>query len=38
MQLAVIPTLLAELSPAHLRGATGVLYWLSIKVRSYLSL
>jgi hypothetical protein len=32
MQLAVIPTFLAEISPAHLRGSMGVLYWLSIKV------
>lgn len=32
MQLAVIPTFLAEISPAHLRGGTGALYWLSIKV------
>lgn len=32
MQLAVIPTFLAEISPAHLRGGMGVLYWLSIKV------
>lgn len=34
MQLAVIPVFLAEISPAHLRGGTGVLYWLGIKVRS----
>ncbi|EED23931.1 sugar transport protein, putative [Talaromyces stipitatus ATCC 10500] len=31
MQLAVIPTFLAEISPTHLRGGTGALYWLSIK-------
>ncbi|KFY81197.1 hypothetical protein V499_00023 [Pseudogymnoascus sp. VKM F-103] len=31
MQLAVIPTFLVEISPAHLRGGMGVLYWLSIK-------
>ncbi|OKL60827.1 hypothetical protein UA08_03813 [Talaromyces atroroseus] len=31
MQLAVIPTFLAEIAPAHLRGGTGALYWLSIK-------
>jgi hypothetical protein len=32
MQLAVIPTTLAELAPARVRGAMGVLFWLSIKV------
>ncbi|KAJ5939025.1 general substrate transporter [Penicillium verhagenii] len=31
MQLAVIPTFLAELAPAKNRGGMGVLYWLSIK-------
>ncbi len=31
MQLAVIPIFLAEISPTHLRGGTGVLYWLAIK-------
>jgi MFS transporter, SP family, sugar:H+ symporter len=35
MQLAVIPTFLAEIAPAHLRGGTGALYWLSIKVDSH---
>ncbi|PYH89951.1 sugar transport protein [Aspergillus ellipticus CBS 707.79] len=32
MQMAVIPTALAELAPGKIRGAMGVLYWLSIKV------
>lgn len=32
MEMAVIPTTLAELAPAKVRGAMGVLYWLSIKV------
>lgn len=32
MQLAVIPTTLAELAPRNVRGAMGVLYWLSIKI------
>ena len=32
MQMSVIPTTLAELAPANVRGGTGVLYWLSIKV------
>ncbi|PYH77585.1 general substrate transporter [Aspergillus uvarum CBS 121591] len=31
MQLAVIPTFLAELAPAKNRGGIGVIYWLSIK-------
>ena len=31
MQLAVIPTFLAELAPAKNRGGMGVVYWLSIK-------
>ncbi|KAJ5945675.1 general substrate transporter [Penicillium verhagenii] len=31
MQMAVIPTFLAELAPAKNRGGMGVLYWLSIK-------
>ncbi|KAJ5279598.1 general substrate transporter [Penicillium angulare] len=31
MQLAVIPTFLAELAPAKNRGGMGVIYWLSIK-------
>lgn len=31
MQLAVIPTFLAEISPVQMRGGTGVLYWLAIK-------
>jgi hypothetical protein len=32
MEMAVIPTTLAELAPAKIRGAMGVLFWLSIKV------
>ena len=32
MQLAVIPIFLAEISPAHMRGSMGVLYWLGVKV------
>jgi hypothetical protein len=32
MQLAVIPTTLAELAPPRIRGGMGVLFWLSIKV------
>ncbi|PWY81647.1 sugar transport protein [Aspergillus sclerotioniger CBS 115572] len=32
MQMAVIPTTLAELAPRNVRGAMGVLYWLSIKI------
>lgn len=35
MQLAVIPVFLAEMAPAHIRGGTGVLYWLAIKVCFY---
>ncbi|EGX87921.1 sugar transport protein, putative [Cordyceps militaris CM01] len=31
MQLAVIPTFLAEISPPQLRGTTGASYWLAIK-------
>ncbi|KAG4437829.1 hypothetical protein IFR05_006675 [Cadophora sp. M221] len=31
MQLSVIPIFLAEISPTHLRGSIGALYWLSIK-------
>ncbi|PVH83886.1 general substrate transporter [Cadophora sp. DSE1049] len=31
MQLSVIPIFLAEISPTHLRGSIGTLYWLSIK-------
>ena len=30
--MAVIPTTLAELAPRNVRGAMGVLYWLSIKI------
>lgn len=32
MELAVIPTTLAELAPPKMRGAIGVLYWLAIKL------
>lgn len=32
MQLSVIPTFLAEISPANFRGSAGSLYWLAIKV------
>lgn len=32
MVIAVIPTTLAELAPAKIRGAMGVLFWLSIKI------
>lgn len=31
MQLAVIPTFLAEISPVQLRGTAGASYWLAIK-------
>ncbi|KAJ5604620.1 sugar transport protein [Penicillium lagena] len=35
MQLAVIPTTLAEIAPAKIRGAVGVLYWLNVKVGGF---